>query len=225
MSKLNSSVNSRLVYENARQQMIDAGVDPTNAVLTQGDLRLEQQLLLTRNNYQFAVLDNNNGSSGTFFNTEIRLTQQDAFVVSALYFGIAKPSSNTDTTWIPHTYPSPAVFSTSGVAASSNTLYNSFLMIVVNNKVILPKLSMRRFYLVPQSQQVAAATNQNGIALDQIDMSSDGWMVVEPNLVLIGSKGTVITLNLPASLTAVETFQRACLWCEGVLAQNVTIIT
>lgn len=225
MSKLNSSVNSRLVFENARQQMLDAGVDPTNAVLTQGDLRLEQQLLITRNQYQFAVLDNNNGASGTFFNTEIRLTMQDAFVVSAMGFFLAKPSSNTDTTWIPHTYPSPAVFSTAGVALSTQTIYNSYLKIEVNNKVVLPKLAMRRFYMVPQSQQVTAGTNQNGIALDQIDLSSDGFMVVEPNVVLIGSKGTIITLNLPASLTAVETFQRGCLWMEGVLAQNVTIIT
>lgn len=225
MSKYNSTVNARMVFENAKQIMYDSGVDTTAAVLTQGDLRLEQQLLITRNQYQFAVLDNNNGTGGTFFNTEIRLTQQDAFLVSAMGFFIAKPSSSTDTTWIPHTYPNPVVFSTSGVAASTQTLYNSYLAITVNNRVLLPKLSMRRFYMVPQSQQVAAATNQNGIGADQIDLSSDGFMVVEPNVVLIGSKGTIITLNLPANLTAVETNQRACLWMEGVLAQNVTIIT
>jgi len=225
MSKYNSTVNARMVFENAKQMMYEAGVDTTEAVLTQGDLRLEQQLLTTRNQYQFAVLDNNNGASGTFFNTEIRLTQQDAFLVSAMGFFLAKPSSNTDTTWIPYTHPAVGVFTTSGVAASSQTIYNSFLKVEVNNRVILPKLSMRRFYMVPQSQLVAAATNQNGIAADQIDLSSDGFMVVEPNVTLIGSKGTIITLNLPASLTAVEPFQRACLWMEGVLAQNVTIIT
>jgi len=225
MSKQNSTVSSRLVFENARAMMIAQKVDPTNAQLTQGDLRLEQQLFNNKTQYQFAILNNDNGTSGTIFNTEMRLTQQDAFVTSAMGFFLAKPTSNIDTTWIAHSYPSPAVFTTSGVAAAAETLYNSILSIMVNNVNILPRLSMRRFRAVPQSQQVAAAANQNGIAQDQIDLSSDGWMVVEPNIVMIGSKGTIITLTLPATLAAVETFQRGCLFLEGVLAQNVTIIT
>lgn len=225
MSKMNSTINARYVFDNARQMMINQKVDPTSATLTQGDLRLEQQLTIARTQYQFAILNNDNGTSGTIFNTEIRLTQQDAFVTSGIGFFLAKPSSAIDTTFILHSYPSPAVFTTSGVAAAAETLYNSILSVMVNNVNILPRLSMRRFRAVNQSQQVAAATNQNGVAQDQIDLSSDGWMVTEPNLVMIGSKGTIITLTLPAILAAVETFQRGVLLLEGVLAQNVTIIT
>jgi len=225
MSKLNSTINARYVYENARNIMTAAGVDATDAVLTQSDLRLEQQMATNKTIYQFAILDNNNGPSGTLFNTEIRLTQQDAFVAAAWGFYLGKPASAVDATFILHTYPSPAVFSTSGVAAAAETLYNSRIAIMVNNKNILPVVSTRRFRMVPQSQQVAAATNQNGIAQDQIDMSSDGMVPAEPNLVLIGSKGTIITLQLPAALAVVETFQRSALMFEGVLAQNVTVIT
>lgn len=225
MSMSNNNVASRLVFENARSMFFNQGVDTTNAMLTQGDLRLEQQLTISRTQYQFAILNNDNGTSGSQFNTEIRLTQQDAFVTAAMGFFIAKPSSSTDTTFILHSYPSPAVFSTTGVAAASETLYNSILSIMVNNVNILPRLSMRRFREVPQSQQVTAAANQNGVAQDQIDLSSTGFMVVEPNLVMIGSKGTIITLTLPAILAAVETNQRGVLIMQGVLAQNVTIIT
>lgn len=225
MSKLNSQINMRLVYDNARALMRESGVNADEAVLTQGDLRLEQQLNTTRTNYQFSVLDNNNGSSGTFFNTEIRLTQQDAFVASAWGFYISKPSSATDSTYILHTYPNPVTFSTANVSAQAETLYNSIISIMVNNKNILPKMSMRRFRMVPQTQATTAAANVNGNAYDQIDLSSDGMAVAEPNLVLIGSKGTIITLLLPNNLTAVETFMRMHLIFEGVLAQNVTIIT
>jgi hypothetical protein len=96
---------------------------------------------------------------------------------------------------------------------------------MVNNVNVLPVLSIGRFRAVPQSQQVAAAANQNGIAQDQIDNSSDGLIPVEPNVLFIGSKGNVITVTLPAAMAAVDANMRAILVFRGVLAQNSTIIT
>lgn len=225
MSIANSSVSARLVFENAASVIRAAGLTVDSTKLTQSDLRLEQQLLTNKTQYQFAVLTNNNGTSGTQFNTEIRLNQQDSFVVSAMGFFIAKPTSNVDATFVNHTYPSPVTFSTAGVAAALETLYNSLLSITINNVNVMPVMSVGRFRMVPQSQAAVAAANQPGIAQDQVDMSSDGFIPTEPNILLIGSKNNVINLTLPAALSAVETFQRAVLWFRGVLAQNSTIIS
>lgn len=221
----NTQVNSRLIFENALAVADNAKLSVDVTKCTISTLRLEQQALTTKTQYQFPVLNNQMGTTNTIFNTEIRLTQQDSFVAAAWGFYISKPSSTTDATYILHTYPSPAVFTTSGVAAASETLYNSIIQIQINNDVILPVLSTVRFRYVPQSQQVAAGTNQNGIAQDQIDLSQDGCIPVEPNILFIGSKNTVINLNLPAALAVVETNQRMHMIFHGVLMQNSTIIT
>jgi hypothetical protein len=223
MSNRFSTFDNRLVFENSKQMMLDAGVDPTTATLTQSTIRLEQTLLTTQSNYTFAPLVNDNGPAGTKFNTEIRLNQQDAMVTSVIAFRLGLPSGATDTTFIGHTYPNPVVFTTG--AAQLGTIYNSQLRITVNNVVKFPTLHMGRFRYVPFAQQATAAANQNGIAQDAIDETSDGVMICEPNLVLIGSKNNIINLVLPSSLTTVDAGTRAILEFRGVLAQNVTIIT
>ncbi len=220
-----NTANSRIVYENAVKLLQQAGVSVDLSKCTQSDLILEQQAVVNKTQYQFPVLTNNNGPSNSLFNTEIRLNQQDSFIAAAWGFFIAKPSSAIDATFIVQTYPNATVFSTAGVAAAAETLYNSIATIAVNNDIILPVWSLSRHRLVPQSQQVAAAANQNGIALSQIDLSSDGFYPVEPNLLFIGSKNTVINVILPAALAAVEAFQRMRIHYRGVLAQNSTIIT
>ena len=230
MSHQNSTVNSRLVFENVASIMVGAGLDLTQAVLTQSDLVLEQQLSTTLTQYQFPVLQNDVGPTGQQkFNTEVRLTQQDSFVASACGMFLLKAATTVDATFIVHTYPSPAVFTGAGVAAALETIYNSVMRIVVNNQVILPVWHLSRHRSVPQSQQVAAAANQNGIAQDQIDLSSDGFVPMEPNVIMIGSKGTVITIVLPAALAAVDgtgtPSDRIRLHFRGVLGQNTTIIT
>lgn len=230
MSQQNSTVNSRLVFENASLMLADAGLNIQDSVLTQSDLILEQQLATGLTQYQFPVLNNQNGPSNTLFNTEIRLNQQDSFVASAWGAFLLKAATPVDATMIAHTYPSPAVFSGGGVAAALETIYNSYCKITVNNQVILPVWHLSRHRSVPQSQQVAAAAGvYPGIAQDQIDLSSDGFYPMEPNVVFIGSKNYVIQVILPAALAAVDgtgtPSDRLRLHYRGVLAQNSTIIT
>jgi hypothetical protein len=230
MSTQNSTINSRFVFENASGMLADAGLDIQNSVLTQSDLILEQQLSTTLTQYQFPVLNNQNGPSGTLFNTEIRLNQQDSFVASAWGAFLLKAASPIDATFIVHTYPNPVTFSGAGVAAALETIYNSYCKITANNQVILPVWSLSRHRSVPQSQAIAAdAGVYPGIAYDQIDLSSDGFYPMEPNIVFIGSKNYVIQVILPTALAAVDTAgttsDRLRLHYRGVLAQNSTIIT
>lgn len=215
---------ARMEYQNALKIVSDAGLDPAKVKLTQNTIRLEQQLSLTKSVYQFAVLDNNNGPSGTLFNTEVRLTQQDSHITSQISVFLGSPASAVDTTFIDCTYPSPAVFAGAGVAAAYETIYKSKLKITVNNDVKVTGLHLGRFRSVPQSQRVVAAANQNGIARDQVDMSTDSGMSNQPNVILVGSKGTIIEVFLPAALTAVGAFDRLIIEFRGHLAQNSTII-
>lgn len=219
-------MSARLVYKNGLDVIKEAGLDPRVVKLTQSELLLQNQLTSTRTMYQFAVLINaTNNSSNFVFNEEIRLNQQDSFIVSAIRLTISEPTSNIDTTAVEYTYPSPSVFSTAGEAVALETLYKGFLKMTINNVVVMPSLRTSRFRFVPFAQKVAAATNQNGIGDDSIDSSSDGLMYVEPNIVLIGSKNNLIEIDLPAAIATVGTNTRVSLSFRGLLAQNSTIIT
>jgi hypothetical protein len=222
-----NTVNSRLVYENAKKNLADAGVSVAAAKLTQSFLRLENKLNITSNKFVFPVLNNQpSGTSGiAAFNTEQRLNQQDSFVAAMWGVFIGKPSSDTDATFVLHTYPNAQVFATAGTAAAAETIYNSFFQLSVNNDIILPAWDASRHRLVPQSQNGVGVTAQTIFNIDQIDLGSDGFYPVEPNLVFIGSKNNVLTLLMPAALAAVETFERISVIYRGVLAQNSTIIT
>jgi|HubBroStandDraft_5_1064220.scaffolds.fasta_scaffold00865_2 hypothetical protein len=221
-----NTATARLVYENGLKIVKEAGLDPNVVKLTQSDLVLEQQLFINITQYQFPVLNNQNGQGGnTIFNTEVRLTQQDSFISSAWGFFLAAPGSAVDATFIVQTYPNPLVFA-GGASAAAETLYNSVAQIKVNNDVVYPVWHLSRHRMVPQTQQTATIVGvENGNAYSQIDLSSDGFFPMEPNFVIIGSKNTVITAILPAALAAVTAFQRARFHFRGLLAQNSTIIT
>jgi hypothetical protein len=221
-----STLNARRVYENGLKILAEASINADDAVLTQSDLILEQQLLTTLTTYIFPVLNNDNGPSGTRFNTEQRLTQQDVFIASAWGVFLLKPTSATDTTFVAQTYPNPQVFTTGGVSSAAETIYNSYCKITVNNSVVLPFWSLSRHRYVPQTQQEPLITGvENAIPYSQIDLSEDGFQPVEPNILFVVSKVYQIQVFFPDALGAVETFQRLRIHYRGILAQNTTIIT
>ncbi len=218
-------MDMRLIYKEAVEICKSAGVDPHAAGLTDSTLRLEQQLLTTKTQYQFAVLTNNNGPSNTLFPTEVRLNQQDSFISYALSFFLGEPSAAGDCTFIDYTYPSPTVFQTVGEAAALGTIYKSYMKVTINNVVKIPTLHMGRFWFVPVTQKVAAAANQNGIGNDARDGSTDGSMMLTGLLTFIGSKNNLIEFFMPAALAAIGANTRMIQEWRGLLAQNSTIIT
>lgn len=217
-----NTVNSRLVYGNARDMLKEAGVSVENAKLTQSFLRLENQLVINKTQFLFPVLVNQNNQSGTIFNTEQRLNQQDSFVSSAWGVFLSNPTSNVDATAKLCSYPDAIVF-TAASAAAAETIYNSYFQLAVNNDIILPAWDCGRHRFAPQTQQTAAFGA--GSPIDQLDGSADGYYPVEPNIVFIGSKNSVLNLIMPAALAAVDAFERISVIFRGVLAQNSTIIT
>lgn len=207
---------ARLVYKNAQDALIKAGVNPANAVLSQSYLRFETFLSTTKTSYDFGVLNNQTPNGIAQAPTENRLALQDAFYISELMVYIASASSATDSAYKLYTYPSPQVF-----GASLYTLYNGQLSLTVNNRQIVPSSDLIKYLQIPQTQLNESI---EPYTVDQFDGSFAN--VIEPNLVLIGSKNSLINITLPSALTGmVSPFTKVVILARGILAQNVTVVS
>ena len=103
-------------------------------------------------------------------------------------------------------------------------LYNGYLSLTVNNRVITPSWDLYRHLEINQTQQTTAPVAA-GIPLDQLMGNSATAVACEPNWVLIGSKNNTLQLNLPAAIGTVQATTVLVLILKGVLAQNVTVVS
>jgi hypothetical protein len=228
MSNRISQMDARLVYQTGQAIVQKAGLSLAVVMLTQSTLRFEQQLIIGRTQYLWGILTTDlSATNQPPTNTEVRLRQQDSFITSNVAFRLGEPLTAVDPTYVDTTYPSPAIFVAAGEAAALEVLYKGQIKLTVNGTVIVPTLHTGRYRFVPTTQKVTAAANQNGIAYDAIDQATDGIMVCEPNLVLIGSKGNILETSYPAGVTVISAagFTRMIFEFRGLLAQNSTIIT
>ena len=211
---------ARLVFENAKSLVSNAGFNVNQAVLSQSYIRSEVAMSTTVTNYHIPVLVNDS-QNGSAFLTENRLNLQDAFVISSIGIFVAKPAASTTTAFPLYTYPNASAFSTSGAADALYNLYNGQMNVVVNNRQIVPSWDLYRHLYAPQTQQGAAST---ATTIDQNDASEFGYYPCEPNIVLVGSKNNQISLQLPAAIGTLQasTAPRIVVIFRGILAQNVT---
>jgi hypothetical protein len=235
-----NNLSARAAYDHARKMFAKAQLDSfggnwdkafawaNSLKLSQGEIRSEVQLTATGTQFTFGVttVQFSTGASGKF-NTERPLQQQDSLCVNEYGIFVRKPASSTSTIDRLNTYANANIFSTSNVAtALEGTFYsNGSFGVTVNNDVILPYRGLFNHLYVPQTQQTGVTASSTVANYeDQIRGAEDGFVTCEPNIVLIGSKNYVPTINLPVNLAAVETNQRAVLIFRGILAQNSTII-
>jgi hypothetical protein len=231
-----NNISARATYLQARQMYIDAwlgsfGGDRNatanyvdSLVLSQSEIRLETLLTTTNNRFVFGVTPNQANSANLQFNTEQRLNLQDAIVVSEYGIFISNPSSNTDTTYILNTYANGNVFAAADVAGLNSTFYaNGYFTAKVNNQVIIPYRGLWNHNYKPQTQQIAPT----GItaAQSQIRGAEDGFITVEPNFMLIGSKNSILEIVLPAALTSAAPNLRVHFIARGIVAQNSTVVS
>lgn len=211
---------ARLVFDNAKNLVNNAGFSAGTAVLSQSYIRSEVAMSTSTTSYQVPILVNSTGSN-TNFATNNLLNLQDAFVVSSIGVFVAIPAASTTTAFPLYTYPNASAFTTSGASAALYNLYNGKLSVVVNNRQIVPSWDLYRHLYVPQTQQGAAAT---ATTIDQNDATEFGYYPVEPNIVLVGSKNNVISLELPGAISTLQASvaPRIVVIMRGILAQNVT---
>jgi hypothetical protein len=211
---------ARLVFDNAKNLVNNAGFSVGQAVLSQSYLRSEVAMSTSTTSYQIPILVNSVGA-GTNFATNNLLNLQDGFVVSSIGIFTAIPAASTTTAFPLYTYPNSTAYSTSGASAALYNLYGGKLSIVVNNRQIVPSYDIYRNLYVPQTQQGAASTAST---IDQNDASEFGFYPIEPNIVLVGSKNNVVSLELPGAISTLQAgvAPRIVVIMRGILAQNVT---
>jgi hypothetical protein len=211
---------ARLVFDNAKNLVNNAGFSAGQAVLSQSYLRSEVAMSTSTTSYQIPILVNSTGSN-TNFATNNLLNLQDAFVVSSIGVFVSIPAASTTTAFPLYTYPNASAFTTAGAAAALYNLYNGKLQVVVNNRQIVSAWDLYRHLYVPQTQQGAAST---ATTIDENDATEYGYYPVEPNIVLVGSKNNVVSLELPGAISTLQAgvAPRIVVIMRGILAQNVT---
>jgi hypothetical protein len=216
---MNSQLGARLVYDNCRNALIKAGFSKEkveDAVLSQSYLRLEQPLTATGSQFQFPILINQTGSNVAVRPTEQRLSLQDGFYVSGINVYLTVAASATDAKFQLFTAPLALPFVTG--AANLYTFYNGNFTLQINQVNIITGYPLYRFVQVPQTQ-LTAATNS---PITQFDGTQDA--VLEPNILLLGSNNSVLTVNLPAAIGTIDANTYAIIVLNGVKAQNISTL-
>ncbi len=214
-----NSMDARMIFDNARQTITAAyGAGAVKKfVLTMSTLRLEQALVAGQTLYSFPVLTFDTQVAAPF-NTEIRLKQQDTFIISHMAYYIGLPASAVDTAWIPLTYESPAL--TGANAIPMRALYNGDIKITIGNYVYVYNWDLLRHYYAPQTQQTAALGA--GSPTDQKRLIEDSFVPVEPTVALLGTEDNLIQVNLDAAPATFNANARIGIMFRGVNAQNST---
>lgn len=214
-----SAIGKRLAFQNAKNAITRAGLNPGAAVLSQSYLRFEAPLSTTTATYTFDVLVNENTNPNNV--TQQKLALQDAFVISELGIYLATSDGTTgDTKPKLYSYPSPTVFTTT-TSAAAYTLYNGMLQLTVNQRTIVTAWDAYRHLYVPQTQNVVNATGGTA-PQDQFEGNHAAMYPVEPNITLVGSKKNLLQLVLPGAISSVLSNSRVVVIARGILAQNVT---
>lgn len=223
-----NNINEREVFANSVAALQRAfsdtpGFDARNYKLTQSYLRIEQAIVAGITRYQFPVLVTE--TSPTIFNTEKRLNLQDSFMCSSLFIGLGAPSGSTATSWVPMTWPDPAIFTTT-TAADALSLYNGSFEVKVNNDVLIPDWDVLRHYYNPgENGYDTLNTGATPVAPIPAWSGIDGFFPMEPNIVFVGAKNTKLSINLPAGIATVLSNSRIVLIARGILAQNTTVVS
>lgn len=195
--------------------------DPASVFrLTQSRLRLEQPFVINSNTYNFPIL-NNIQNQAQQFNTEVRLTQQDSFVPTAIAVYVGAPTGTNDDTFELKSYLSPFVFGAAN-AVAMEPLYNGQMNWLINQIQYLVSWPVQWHKHVPQTQQTAAVGA--GSPIDQFDGSMDGMKDMQPYILLIGTDNIKISIVTPLNCTAITANSRIILTIDGILAQNSSAI-
>lgn len=216
---MNSQLGARLVYENCKKALTMAGYSQQkveDAVLSQSYLRLEQPLSATGSTISFPILINQTGSGQAVRPTEQRLSLQDGFYVSGINIYLAVAASATDSKFALQTYPNPITFATG--AANLYTFYNGQFTLNINQTNIITGFPLYRFVNIPQTQ-LTGATNS---PIVQFDGTAD--CVLEPNILLLGSNNSILTVTLPAAIGTIDANTYAVIVLNGIKAQNVSTL-
>lgn len=231
-----TTMGSRLEYDIAMKALTNEGIIVESGQLSQSFLRTEATLAQARSSFSFPIQVNQLNAGTTPSATAQLLKQQDAFYMTHMAYWIEVYTIPGDTPelyrYVPFTYPSEALNRTGAVfSALGYKLWTGVIGITVNGKVIIPAWDVKRHLYVPETQVQAVngafPMSQFYNGHDEFDGAATAFYPVEPNIVFIGNKSSVITLSFPDNLLnaigATPGYEvRAILTCRGLLAQNAS---
>lgn len=227
-----SSIDSRLVYGNAKATMNVAGVPLRTDNLSNSYLQLETPVNQTQTAYQVPItITQQNGINGQQSVVEQRLELQDSFFISHMgyFLKVTNKGGYTGLQDQYFTFPSTALLGAVDIERMQ-LFWDGFLKLTVNNKVICPQWDLQRHLVNPQAQRPIQSSNVYPWQFsDQRDGASDGFYPVEPNWVLIGSRNNQLQIEYPrpfdTDVIPGSPFEfRAVIILRGVLAQNSTTV-
>ena len=215
-----NAIAARQNFEIAREIFAAQRMDLQKIRLTQSTLRMEQPLTANQNLYTFPVLVNIQNQAQPF-PTEIRLQQQDSFVITEVGIFLALSTGTTDTTFQLKTYTNPFVFTN---ATQMTSLYNNGVMkLMIDNDQWINNWDLWRHWYSPETQATAAPGANSPI--DQFMGADYGWYPMQPFTFLTGAQNIELTIRLNNQApTAVDANSRLIIMFRGVLAQNSTVI-
>jgi hypothetical protein len=213
-----NQISSRLVFQNGKNAIKRAGLNPASAVLSQSYLRFEVPMSLSSTTYTFDTLVNENANN---FNTatSFKLNLQDAFVTSSIGLFWADTTSLTNANYNIFSFDDRLSWSENAWG-----LYNANIQLTVNQRTILTGWDTSRHYVANQYQNGSVVAAQQATSVNQLNLADDGFYPVEPNVVMVGSKKNILQLVLPQALQSLPTSGAGRIICifRGLLAQNVT---
>ena len=192
---------------------------------------------VNQTSYVLNVPDNivNLGNNG-ILPLEKRLSIQDVFFTNALGFFLTafQAGAYTPIHYQFWTYPSPSlggILGLNDVAALMGIWSSGNLEIKVNGIIQTPNWWLWNHCNVPQTETSFAGTPVNPF-WDQQSMSEDGYLIMEPNLIVNGGNKNLYTITYDetwqqvlsgANATNQYQFAIALVW-DGWLAQNASSI-
>ncbi len=219
--------------------------------ITQGYLWLSATLSPAKQVIQYAVVDTQQVSGSPVTPVNRLLTMQDSFLISNMFYGVgiyqftdgtlSNPDFTGGNNWSPVTFNSPWDNNGLGVDWDPGTAMlwiGAYLQLTINKKVVIPYWDCYQHFKIPQTQSTpgfpvpsAYIPNQK----NQIDGSTDGFSVVQPNIVIGGGRNNDLKLNLAANIPAniapfdgsgynVTYIAQTIVVMRGILMQNSTTV-
>lgn len=209
--------NGKITARLTKAQMETYREQVNEEEITQGYLWMSAILSPNRQIIQFSVVDTQQVSGSPVLPTNRLLTMQDSFLISNLgYFlqnysynnGYGSPDFTIGNDWEMLTYVSPWTNNGIGVAMDPGCAIfwaGAYLQLSINKKVILPYWDCLQHYHCPITQATPGfpvPSNYIPNQKNQVDGSSDGFVYMQPNVVIGGGRNNVLTLNLSANIPA-----------------------
>lgn len=211
-------------YKNIQQQSIAKNIgDPGTPILTRSSLRLENFISASTTEYKFNVLDGIVSPGATsVLPTEIRLQQNDNFHIGLVGIYIAVTAASTDTGFRLWTNPNEVILGSAAAQLSYLNLWNGNMKINVNQVDVLTNWRISQHMYVGQTQRLTATVNNN---FDEIDLSADGLIPMQPNIMLSGAYTNTITINIPSAIASAlaNNNSRIVIIYDGLRAQNAAV--